>query len=736
MNSLSNETKRLEARLSRERRARLAAEKLLEEKASELWEANQQLAANAKRLEALAEGKAKEADEAAEGRNAAEALLWDAISVLPGGFAIYDGNLDLEIANTNYGMILEEPEKLLRRGTSRRIILDHILQVNLKALSAEERAARIEEEVARWKEHDYRTFTVEVDNGTCIRVTEKRISGGNSLHYFEDITDECRHALELKNAKHAAEAANRAKSAFLANMSHEIRTPMNGVIGMADLLCETALEADQKLYAQTIRNSGEALLVIINDILDYSKIEAGQMELFPAPFDLEEVVFEAITLLQSRARDKGLDLLLDYDMHLPLRFKGDAGRVRQVLLNLVGNAIKFTDEGYVLVRVVGIPVGENVYDIRIAVEDTGIGISEEKLATVFEEFKQADQDSTRRYEGTGLGLTITKRLVELMQGEVWADSELGVGSVFGLRITFDEAMDDVAQNSYTIPDTPAFQKALIVDDLAQNRLILHKQIGQLGTEVLCADGKDKALEIFDDASGIDLVITDYFMPGGNGAEVAAELRSRGYSGRIVCLSSVSTLNVSEDDRKVFDEVLQKPTLRRDIYRSLGALLGYTEDEKAQRGLPKESARSGSRGDFDLLIAEDNRTNLLVLERMLSGQNWSIRKVGDGRELLSAYQMARPDVIITDVSMPEVDGLEAIRQIRAQEKRMGDDPLPIIVLTAHAMSGDAETFLAAGATGYLSKPVKKKDLLGQLEAVRCGLRDQDISDQPASQVAAS
>ncbi|MEO0342743.1 MAG: response regulator [Pseudomonadota bacterium] len=722
MDGLEAKISVLESRLKRQTRAREAAEELLEVKANELWAANQQ-------LETLLAGKTQEVSVANEGLVAAEARLWDAISVLPGGFAVYDPSFALVTANTKYGSLIQDPDRVLLRGTPRYDVLDNMLQVCFPSLSNLERRRHIVREEERWDKGDFRSFDLQLDDGRWLHVTEARVGNGDYLHYFEDVTNDKTRENELEVAKLEAESSSRAKSAFLANMSHEIRTPMNGVVGMADLLSETALTPDQMLYAQTIRNSGEALLVIINDILDYSKIEANQMEIFPAPFDLEETVYEAITLLQSRARDKGLVLIFDYDLFLPIRFVGDAGRLRQVLLNLVGNAIKFTDEGFVTVRVVGMLDDSGQFDVRIAVEDTGIGISPEKLNLVFAEFKQADQDSTRRYEGTGLGLTITKKLVELMGGEVWADSVLGEGSVFGVRLPLELHSD--AQDFMPKTDEVAkrYSKALIVDDLAQNRLILQKQMGQLGIDVVCASTARSAREDYRKDPTIDLILTDYLMPGESGADLARELRREGFMGTIVCLSSVSTAGIQAKDRDAFDHVLQKPVLRRDIFKSLGVLFGLSEEPSAIRqSLPDDE---DDLRELDLIIAEDNKTNLLVLQRMLSGLNCAFRLAGNGRELMSEYHSGRPDAVITDISMPEMDGNQAIRLIREHEAQTGLSPVPIVVLTAHAMAGDEERFLETGADSYLSKPVKKAELVAQVEAIRDGTIRR-TKDAPPSQ----
>ncbi|MEC8795049.1 MAG: ATP-binding protein, partial [Pseudomonadota bacterium] len=320
----------------------------------------------------------------------------------------------------------------------------------------------------------------QLTDGRWLRILEKRTPDGGLVGLRVDITEQKRQQQALDESRVAAESANRAKSAFLANMSHELRTPMNGVVGMAELLCDTELSEEQRLYSETIRHSGEALLSLLNDVLDYSKIEAEKLTLKPEPFDLERAIHDVVMLLQATAQDKDLDILIDYDLFLPTQFTGDRGRIRQILTNLVGNAVKFTAAGHVLVRVVGLGCDEDgTQTIHITVEDTGIGIAEDMQEHIFGQFNQVEDQQNRMFEGTGLGLAITKQLVELMGGEIWVESEKGVGSCFGFRLILPAAEGEEE------PPVPLnFDgRALVVDDQIVNRTILERQLIQMGFDV-------------------------------------------------------------------------------------------------------------------------------------------------------------------------------------------------------------------------------------------------------------
>lgn len=524
----------------------------------------------------------------------------------------------------------------------------------------------------------------------------------------------------LYQAKERAEEASRAKSAFLANMSHEIRTPMNGVVGMADLLADTALTEEQRLYADTIRSSAEALLVIINDLLDYSKIEAGKMELYPEPFDLERLIHDVLMLVMPRIGSRRIDLGLDYDIFLPTRFLGDPGRLRQILINLVGNAVKFTESGHVLVRVTGIGRGAEGHELHVAVEDTGVGIAPEKLEHVFGEFHQADSGPSRRFEGTGLGLAITRRLVGLMGGEVWVESEPGSGSCFGFRVTLPVAEGSTTDHLIEVAaELP--RHVLVVDDTETNRLVLARHLAALGVEVSTAASGEEALVQLaaPPAPGlpvVDLVLSDHLMPGMDGPAFARALRDGGHGMPIILLSSQQGLCRDRKQAGLFAATLQKPLLRGDLLRALrGPTTGRPDaagppaTPGGRRGLSPGAPRPGGPR---VIAAEDNATNRLVLQRMLQGLALDLVLVADGAEAVAAAEEPAA-LVLMDISMPGMDGLEATRRIRAAEAAAGRARVPVVALTAHAMEGDGERFHEAGMDRHLTKPVRRADLLALL-----------------------
>ncbi len=645
----------------------------------------------------LVDRRARDGDMVCLALNITEQMrIWAALEAIPDGFVLFDRNERLLTCNQRYRELYPESAEIIRPGTSYEDILRAGLDKGayVDAIGREE--AWLEERLCDPLAGPL-VREQELAGGRWLRVLEQPTPDGGRVGLRVDITQQKAQQAALDEARKAAEAANRAKSAFLANMSHEIRTPMNGVVGMAELLCDTGLTEEQRLFAETIRSSGEALLVIINDILDYSKIEAERLTLVPEPFDLERLIHEVAMLLQPRARAHGIDLMIDYDMFLPTRFIGDAGRLRQVLTNLVGNAVKFTEKGHVLIRIVGIETEPGSQQLHISVEDTGIGIPPDQLEHIFGEFNQVDSAANRKFEGTGLGLAITRRLIERMDGSVWVDSDYGKGSCFGFRLTLP-----VAEDQTTIPVPVSLKRAIIVDDQFINRTILERQLTTCGMTVkLCRTGAEVVSALEND-DNYDVLITDHEMPEMNGLELAETLRNAGHKLPIVLFSSNPAAARDGAGAAHFAAVLQKPLLRSELYRRLRDLTvaptpAPSPPQKLERPRPERLMR--------VLAAEDNRTNQLVFRKMVKDLQIDLTFAGNGNEAVELYESFKPDLIFMDISMPEMDGKDAARAIRTIEQTKGGH-VPIVALTAHAMDGDGTSILASGIDKYLTKPLRK------------------------------
>ncbi|MFC3325921.1 response regulator [Mesorhizobium cantuariense] len=537
-----------------------------------------------------------------------------------------------------------------------------------------------------------------------------------------------------------AEAADRAKSEFLANMSHEIRTPMNGVLGMAELLAKTDLTARQKTFTDVIVKSGNALLTIINDILDFSKINAGQLTLDPAPFRLSEAVEDVATLVSARVAEKNLELIVRVDPRLPTHVVGDAGRFRQIITNLLGNAVKFTEKGHVLIDVGG-EIVNDVVQLKVRVEDTGIGIPAEKLQNVFEKFAQVDGSSTRRHEGTGLGLAIAARLVDLMAGKIGVESEIGRGSVFWFAVPLPA--HQAAARDEIVPVDVTGARVLVIDDNPVNREILLEQLRSWSFDCAAAESGAVGLAFLDRAfqlgAAVDCIILDYQMPGMNGADVARAIASDSR------LSSIPVVLLTSVDQVDFGKMiidfgiaahLTKPARSAVL---LGTVISVVQKARSQVGkaqfvrepivqappaappaftvirgpaMPAAAAPESTttpNGPIDILIAEDNDVNQLVFGQILNGLGLSYRIAGNGRTAVEMYRALRPKLILMDVSMPEMNGYEATRAIRAMETSTGTH-IPIIGVTAHALKGDRDKCIESGMDDYLPKPVSP-DRLG-------------------------
>lgn len=565
----------IENRLAQERRARLAAERLLAQKQRELRAANDELSKHAFALSDQIVEQRHEAEELKDENfqvrsdlQRAEKRLWTSVETIEDGFAVFDSARRLILANPAYLSAFDGLEDI-KPGIDYATLLELAVGEGVVDTEGLSRADWCSMMHARWASAEIQPIVVRLWNGYSVKLVERRGEDGDIVTLALNITETIRKERDLTNARHRAEAANRAKSAFLANMSHELRTPMNGVVGMASLLSEGALDDEQRLYVDTIRQSGEALLHIINEVLDFSKMEAEKLELHPQPFDLEQLVHDVVLLSLPGAQEKGIKITLDFDMFLPARFIGDQGRLRQVLTNLIGNAVKFTSDGHVAIRVVGVPKCDEKRQIIFNIEDTGIGIAPEMAEFIFGEFNQAEDERNRNFEGTGLGLAITKRLVELMGGEIWVDSELGKGSCFSFCVELP--VDQSEEASQTEGRIEHLSKVLVIDDDQLSRDVLVKQLMRFGLDVVQAKSASEAQDMLRADKEIDLVLTDYSLPDSSAVELAKQIKNDRCGLPVALVSRTLVGHMSAEDRALFAASLTQPVLRSELLRMLADL---------------------------------------------------------------------------------------------------------------------------------------------------------------------
>ena len=640
-----------------------------------------------------------------------EELLDEAFNALTDGILIYSPDNIIIKFNKAFSDLMKATNVPCRLGMSRQEFLDRLRDSGTATYRQKTTQEWLEDQSEDAEEDDSNGEILSLPNGRFYLRRFRSMQNGGHIITVTDVT-------QIRKAHLKAEAAQIAKSEFLANMSHEIRTPMNGIMGMSQLLSNCKLGEREREFVQTIDRSSQALLTIINDILDFSKIEAGRVELDAEPFLLRESLEDVTSLLSTAATDTGIDLLLRIDPDIPEAYVGDVGRVRQVLTNLIGNALKFTHEGHVLIDVTA-SIIDKTAKLTIDVGDTGIGIAEDKLSNIFEKFSQADGSTTREYGGTGLGLTISSNLAHLMKGDITAVSELGKGSTFTFTCELG-VVEDVAKPTAERPPNIS-GNILLIDDITLNHDILKEQLNSESCKCISVESARKGLAVLAKAKdkniNIDLIIVDYQMPEMTGEDFIRIAKTHNDYAHIPILlfSSVDNDELKQRMKKLgVDGYLTKPARYQQLLRAVSkTILKSRKSVTAPHGVidvtpvvhqqSLKTTRSKD-GIIDVLIAEDNDVNQMFIKYIMEDMGVSFKIVPSGRLAVDKWKLLSPRIIFMDISMPDWNGYEATKAIREWEAKLNLPRTPIVAVTAHALKGDRQDCLDNDMDDYLSKPL--------------------------------